>query len=178
MANVIYIDQYKNQKLSRRCFNSWKVRFRETYTNSTQLAEISDKTLLYLATPGEKSTSTFYELIQNINDLTPQQPNPTTDSATEVEKMDIHFYLADKVRFEMMVRLGWLESYPQQQLPIIELVRQFKENHLDLFNNPPQLSTNHPGYEEFRKLIIREQELFIRKLFVSALSAFKAIVRS
>lgn len=176
MAKIIELEQYKKDKIGKRCFKYWNQHLKQSCSFFTQLRDLYDEDLLMLAAPGEESTVMFYMLIQSVhqeNNTTLQDQPPTL---SEIEKMDLHLYLADKVRLEMMVRLSWLKSYPQQELSVIDLVRQYHLHRLENYNSPPELSSRHPDYHQYQKLINREKELFIRKLFPKALNLFKSKV--
>lgn len=174
MAKIIQLDQYRNEQIAKKCFRFWNRHIEEPCSYSTRWADLKDETLLQLAAPGEESTLIFYMLIQDIVQTTLPQSEEQADLISEMEKMDLHLYLADKVRLEMMLRLSWLQSYPQQELSIIELVKQYHHHRLENYNNPPELSADHPGHQQYQQLINREKELFIRKLFPEALNHFNS----
>lgn len=172
MAKIIDLDRYKKKQLSDLCLNAWNRRFRENFDEFTTLKHLSDKTVLYLASPGDKSTNAFYELIDCMQGQLRKKKNQSINKQDELEMMDIHLLLADRVRFELMARLEWVSEYPDEQLPIIDLVQEFRKNIYKSFHRPPKLSDHHPDYPRFETLIDREKEVFIKKLFVNALIVF------
>ncbi|MBU2513487.1 hypothetical protein KJ966_19270 [bacterium] len=172
MAKVIDLNHYKKKRLGKVCFTPWNQRFRESYDESTTLKDLSDKTLLYLASPGEKSTNAFYEIIHCVKHPQLQKRKQSISKQDELEMMDVHLLMADRVRFELISRLSWIVEYPDENIPIIDLISMFQRNTYKHFHSPPKLALDHSHYSEFQKLIDREKVLFIKKLFVNALIVF------
>lgn len=176
MAQVINLDRYKSDQIAQKAYKDWHRRFKETFTFDTCLSDLSDRTLLYLASPEDKSVNAFYELIVSVLESLCENLSSTSrsvDPKSDMDLMDIHLYLADRVRFEMMKRLNWLTTYPGEGVSIILLIKDYKRNKYESFTNPPILSPEHPGFKDYQSLIKREKELFVRKLFVPALLEFK-----
>jgi len=82
------------------------------------------------------------------------------------------------VRFEVMRRLGWVEEAPQQDAPIVELVRLAWKEGSSFSRETPRLSPRHPGYEAYRKLALRDQVVFIRRLVPAAVENFRRLMPS
>jgi hypothetical protein len=173
MTNVIQLNQFKKRQIARRCFQQLNVNFKESYNAETRIKDFSGLVLLFLANPDETSTALAYQLIQFVLLPKNQQPASTLDKKTEIDLMDIHLYLVDKVRFEIMQRLGWIESYPGCDSSVIDLIIHYEKIRYDRYNTPPQLSKHHEGYDEFMSLGDREKETFVRRFFLSALVAFE-----
>lgn len=176
MAQVIDLDRYKADQIAQKAYKDWHRRFKETFSFDTCLSDLSDSTLLFLASPEDKSVNAFYELIVSVLESLSDNASPSSHAVhpkNDMDLMDIHLYLADRVRFEMMKRLSWLTSYPGEGVSIILLIRDYRQNKYESFTNPPILSPDHPGYKEYQSLIKRERELYVRKLFVPALLEFK-----
>ena len=57
---------YRNKALEQRSFGPWQKRFGETYRIRTRLSDLSEKTLYYLALPGDNSSNAFYEFIMGV----------------------------------------------------------------------------------------------------------------
>ncbi|MBR9979894.1 MAG: hypothetical protein KFF50_02595, partial [Desulfatitalea sp.] len=87
--------------------------------------------------------------------------------------VDIHLFLADQVRFEMMRRIGWLARYGATQYPLFEMVRRFNEIQLACRQDPPALAPSHPDYPEYIALTHRDRDVFIRRLLPAALERFQ-----
>ena len=87
--------------------------------------------------------------------------------------MDIHLFLADQVRFEMLHRLQWLTSYPCIQYSLLEMVQDFDKVKVACLEKSPELAESHPGFEAYNKLAGGDKEVFIRRLIPQALETFK-----
>ena len=83
--------------------------------------------------------------------------------------MDRHLFLLDRIRFEYMKRLGWLDSYPGQEFTLIELVIKFDQIAPGMQAISPVLNKDHPDYEKFCDMGSLEKEELIRKLLSVAL---------
>jgi len=172
MSKVVDLNTYRMETAEFRGFSPWKKRFGEEYDRRTKLADLSDTTLRFLATPGEESASAFYELIMGVLDLGPGTKFSYLDQKTQMEVVDIHLFLSDQTRFEMMRRLGWLDSFVPFDLPLMELVLNSERMKTESRETPPRLSPDHPGYDEYAQLTIRDRESFIRRLLPKALERF------
>ena len=87
--------------------------------------------------------------------------------------MDIHLFLADQIRFEMMYRLEWLDSFPCDQHTLFDMVHYFDQVKTACKNKHPELATNHHDFETYSKLMRGDKNTFIRKMFPKALNSFK-----
>lgn len=176
MGEVVDLQRYREKTLERRAFYTWRKRFGETFTCNTHLGDISGKTLFWLAGPGEKSAIAYYELIFGALSLGKSNDLRFIDKDQQLRVIDLHLFLADQVRFEMMRRIGWISSYPCQAYPLIDLVMKFesvKKNSRGLY---PHLSETHPRYDAFQSTSDLDKETFIRTLLPLALEEFKAMV--
>jgi len=54
------------------------------------------------------------------------------------------------------------------------MVKQFERVKQACQERPPQLAKDHPAYDDYRVLIDRDKQVFIRRMLSSALEAFKA----
>ncbi|UCF86229.1 MAG: hypothetical protein JSV50_11555, partial [Desulfobacteraceae bacterium] len=90
-------------------------------------------------------------------------------SKQKMAVVDRYLLLLDRIRFEYMKRLGWLESYPGEEFTLVDFVTQFEALAPGLQTKTPLLSRNHPDYERFSKMGAFEKEEFIRKLIPKAL---------
>ena len=171
MSNIIQLDPLRKKKLGEKGFRLWNAQFKQSFDENTRLADLPDKVLLFLASPGEKSTGAIYDLIERIRYPHWKYSNPEDEKKREMNLIDIHLYLLDHIRLEMMRRLDWLEEYGGMDTPILDLILDFDKSH-PAFATPPQLAKDHPQIGEYLELIPKEQEVFIRKLAVSALIEF------
>jgi hypothetical protein len=89
------------------------------------------------------------------------------DPRSKMKVMDLHLFLLDRVRFECMKRLGWLETYPGEEFTLVELVLQFDRLAPGLQAQMPLLSQDHPDYPRFSAINAFDKEGVIRRLIPS-----------
>ncbi len=172
MTKIVDLHHYRIQMIEQRAFGPWQKRFGETYNAKTCLGELSDKTLYFLAQPGEHCSIAYYEAIMGVLDLGPAAKFDYLPSEEQMSVVDIHLFLADQLRFEMMRRLTWLDTLFCQKISIVEMIQDFDAVKKKCQNNPPKLATSHPGYKSYQNLAARDQEVFIRQLLREALEEF------
>jgi hypothetical protein len=173
MTKVVDLQSFRDKTLEQKCFGAWQLRFGEAYGTPTRASDLSDKTVFFLAQPGENSSVAFYELIMGALDLGPAAKFYYLSNDEQMRVVDIHLLLADQVRFEMMRRLGWIKNLPGAQLGLIEMVRHFEKLKLQAKTSPPELNDNHPDYGAYRQLARGDKEVFIRRMLREAIDAFK-----
>ncbi len=173
MSKIVDLHNYRTKAVEQRAFGPWQKRFGETYDADTRLSDLSDQTLFFLAQPGEDSSIAYYEMIMGVLDLGPATKFNYLPTERQMRVVDIHLFLADHMRFEMMCRLEWLAAHACQDCSIIKLIQNHKQMRENCKQNPPGLSASHPGHATYQKLIPREKEVFIRQLLREALDAFE-----
>ena len=173
MTKVVNIEAYRTKALQQRTFGHWEKRFKESYSLKTRLSDLSDKTLFFLAQPGENSSIAYYELIMGILDLGPAIKFNYLPNKEQMQVVDIHLFLADQVRFEVMYRLKWLVKLPCEKYNLIEMVQDFDKIKPISKASPPELSASHPDDISYQKLAIGDKEVFIRRMLRDAIEAFK-----
>lgn len=173
MTKVVDLHNYRRQVLEKRGFGPWQKRFSESYNSRTRPSDLSDKTLYYLSQPGENSSNAYYELIMGILDLGPSAEFHYLDNRDQMRVVDIHLFLADQLRFEMMQRLNWLLSYGGSTYSLLEMIQEFNTIKTICRQNPPDLARSNPSYSEYSQLTDGDKEVFIRRLLQEALDRFK-----
>jgi len=173
MADIVNLRTYRTNALEQRAFSPWHKRFGERYSQKTRLSDLSDRTLYFLALPGEENAVAFYEIIMGILELGSALKFYYLERREQMMVMDIHLCLADQVRFEMMRRLKWLTSYPCMQSSLLEMVRDFDKVTVACLENSPELAESHPGFAAYDKLANGDKEVFIRRLIPQALETYK-----
>jgi hypothetical protein len=173
MTKVVDLHHYRTKVVEKRAFGPWQKRFGETYRTKTCLSDLSDRTLFKLAQPGELSSIAYYEIIMGILDLGPATKFDYLASEEQMRVVDIHLFLADQIRFEMMRRLEWLDLLPCQDISIIAMVEGFDRVKTECRGTPPELAPSHPGYKSYQKLAARDKEVFIRQILREALVKFE-----
>jgi hypothetical protein len=172
MGKIIRMGDYRIAAAEERGFVPWQHRFNESYDRASRLADLSDSTLLFLARPGEESAVAFYELIMGILDLGTATKFSYMEQKEQMKVVDIHLFLADQIRFEVMRRLGWVERFPGGEFTLLEIVMGFETVRDACRERPPRLALSHPDYATYEGLTNRDRESFIRRLLSAALESF------
>jgi hypothetical protein len=172
MTKIINLQSYRSIVLEKRIFSPWKKRFGETYGLKTCLSDLSNQVLYYLAQPGEPGSLAYYELIMGILDFGMASNFHYLSNENKMAVIDIHLFLADQVRFEMMWRLKWVKAFEARKFSLIELVQNFKNIKTKCRDNPPELVESDPDYHAYTKLTYGDKEVFIRRMLQKALEAF------
>ena len=172
MAEVIHLDSFKRKQAAMRGFRSWRRRFKEKLDDQTRLSDLSDKTLLFLISPGDQNIFVLYELVMGVKDLGTASDFFHLDKAEKMEIIDISIYLLDQLRFECMRRLNWMQEDTREQLPIVDLIEQYQVLKRYGPKSIPPLSESHPKYHIFSSLSELEKETFIRKQIPEAIEEF------
>ena len=178
MTKIVDLHHYRTQMVEQRAFGPWRKRFGETYDANTRLSDLSDKTLFFLAQPGEESSMAYYEIIMGVLDLGPATKFNYLASEQQMRVVDIHLFLADQMRFEMMRRLKWLDALYCQNNSFVEMVQDFERIKTSCSEKPPELAPFHPGQATYRKLAARDKEVFIRQLLREALEEFEKQIKT
>jgi len=83
--------------------------------------------------------------------------------------IDQYLFLLDRIRFECMKRMKWLESYPGENFTLVELIVNFDKLAPRLQAEIPELNADYPGYKEYSKMNTFDKEVFVRKLIPQVL---------
>lgn len=173
MADIVRLSDIRDQNALRAGFHSWLLHFGQGFSKTTRLKNLCPETLSQLAQPGNESTNLINALIIGFLELGQGLAFDALEPRDQARVLDIHLFLADQIHFEMMWRLGWLSAHCGSQYPLFAMVREFDDVQKACQDQPPQLSTTHPGYAEYKTLVHRDQQVFIRRLLPSALEVFK-----
>ena len=177
MAEIVDLNTYRTKVIEQRGFGPWQRRFGEACDHRTRLADLSDTTLYRLATPGDQSAGMYYELVMGILDLGQAHEFDALDKKNQLQVMEIHLFLVDQIRFEMLHRLGWVDRFGGQDFTLLEMVLNFDTVKLRCKSAFPKLAASHPEYDAFQRLTDKDKEVFVRRLLSSALETF-ALERS
>ena len=169
MTEVVDLEKARLDMAVNRGYRNWKTRFGEDFGIQTRLAHLSLETLAFLA--GGKGKSTFYlfDLIMGIQGLGSGFEFHEQESAKKIAVMDRYIFLLDRVRFEYMKRLGWLEGYPGEEYTLVELILQYDRIGANLQVGTAVLAKTHPSYGTFCAMNAFEKEEFLRKLMAKAI---------
>ena len=168
MTKVVNIQAYRAQILQQRTFGHWEKRFEESYSLKTRLSDLSDKTLYFLAQPGENSSIAYYELIMGILDFGPATKFNYLPNREQMQVVDIHLFLADQIRFELMHRLQWIDSFPCDQYTILDIVQHFDQVNTSCKDKHPELAPSHHDFETYSKLTRGDKNIYIRRMVQEA----------
>jgi hypothetical protein len=172
MTNIINLQSYRTFALEKRIFGPWQKRFGETYDSKTCLADLSDKVLYYLVQPGEPTSLAYYEWIMGVLDFGPASDFHCLNNEKKMAVVDIHLFLSDQIRFEMMWRLRWIKAFEGGKFSLIELVQDFDHIKTTCRNNPPELVESNPDHQAYTELTSGDKEVFIRRMLQKAIAAF------
>jgi hypothetical protein len=173
MAKIIPLSTYKEQKAITDGFKSWRTMFQESFDGETRLSDLKPKTLNYLAGPGDSSSAALHALIIGFCGHGASTSFEELASSIQRRILDIFLFISDQIRFEIMLRLGWIEHYWCNPHPLYEMVTSFEQIRERCHLQWPTLAKDHCEYERYAELMERDQQVFIRRLVPSALEAFK-----
>ena len=172
MTKIVDLQTYRIKAIEQKGFGPWQKRFGEPFDSTTRLEDISDKTLYFLAQPGEPSSAAYYEVIMGVLDLGNATKFHYLADTDQMRVVDLHLFLADQVRFEMMRRLKWITDFEGKKYSILEMVQAYDKVKENCRLNPPQLSASDANYAEYNKLTTGDKEVFIRRMLQKALEDF------
>ena len=173
MTKVVDLQEYRTKAIEHKAFGPWQKRFAKTFDSTTRMADLSDETLYFLAQPGEPSSVAYYEVIMGALDLGLATRFHYLDNRNQMLVVDLHLYLADQVRFELMQRLKWITGFEGQKYSILEMIQNYNSVRQSCRSNPPELSATNSEYSEYIQLTPGDKEVFIRRMLQDALDAFK-----
>ena len=78
--------------------------------------------------------------------------------------IDQYLFLLDRVRYECMKRLGWVEHYPGEEIPLVEMISRFETLAPNLQAQIPMMNPDYAGSKEFFSVTTFEKEGAVRKL--------------
>jgi hypothetical protein len=177
VTDVIELEKARLDMAVRKGYRNWKSQFSEDFGSDTKACDLSNKTLALLARGKEKSTFYLFDLIMNLETLGSGFEFDDLRPSDKMAVMDRYLFLLDRIRFEYMTRLGWLERYPGDDLPLVELVVRFDKLGPRLQADKPVLRKDHEAYEAFATMNDFEKEEFIRKLVAKALKGIQSTTR-
>lgn len=169
MSQVIDLVESRLLVAAKRGFRNWVRHFNEAFGPSTRLSHISSKTLSFLAQGGDKGTFYIYDLIMNLKGLGSGFEFNELSPKNKMSVIDHYLFLLDRIRFECMKRIGLLESYPGEDVPLVEMIVNFDRLAPSLHAQIPILRQDHPGYQEYSRMNTFDKEVFIRKLIPKVL---------
>ncbi|MEJ2672700.1 MAG: hypothetical protein P8168_10985 [Deltaproteobacteria bacterium] len=180
MAEIIDLERFRSKIAADQGFRSWLDRFQEQFGPDTRLHDLSPSTLLYLATPGEENLFVFFDLVMGVRGLggSLRFRLDDLDNDTKMKIIDSAFALVDRVRFEVMRRLGWVTGVPEADVPLIALVERAWRLGAKFSQETPELAPDYPEFPAYARLTHMDQGVFIRRLIPRAVATFRSQVES
>ncbi len=169
MSGVVDLERARQEKKVKKGFKNWTGLFKSRFGISTRMEDIPDKALAFLAEGSRNSSFYYYDLIMSLKDKGSGFGFNELDPSEKLNVIDMHLFLLDRIRYEYMKRLGWLDSYPGEENTLVELVMEFNELAPDIQARPAVLRQDHPRYREYISKNLFEKEELIRKLIPEAL---------
>ncbi|KJS32604.1 MAG: hypothetical protein VR64_05855 [Desulfatitalea sp. BRH_c12] len=173
MVEIVSLSEYRERCALQAGYALWRRCFKEDFHGHTRLCDLTPAVLCSLAAPAETSDPFYNALILGFLGYGAHAHFEYLDNRTRMQVVDLQLFLSDQVRFEIMHRLGWLAGFGAAQYTLFEMVRDFGRVRMACQAHPPHLASNHPGFEEYQGLVDRDQQVFIRRLFQTALEAFR-----
>lgn len=180
VADIIDLERFRSKISADQGFHSWLARFQEQFGPDTRLEDLSRSTLLYLATPGEENLFVFFDLVMGARGLggSLRFRLDDLDNDTKMKIIDSAFALVDRVRFEVMRRLGWVTAVPEGDVPIIALVARAWRQGASFGQEAPALAMKHPEFPAYARLSPMDRVVFLRRLIPRAVVTFRDQVES
>ena len=167
-AEIVDLDSYKLAKAAARGRATVKGRLKIELTAQMTAVDLPDKALAFLIRPDPVVAGYLQELVAKIMGLGPGFDS--LNRSDRVKVIDSHLLLADQFRFEALRRLGWLLSYPGQEIPLVRLAL----NPLSILTAEKllEMSPDHPDYPEFKLRRDTDGQVVIRRLIPEASRIF------
>lgn len=173
MAGAIDLNEARKDIAVRKGFRNWKTHFGEDFGLHTMLTDISTRSLMMLAEGRDNSTFYLLDLIMSLQNLGSGFEFNELPPKEKMRVMDSYLFLLDRIRYEWMKRLGWLDEYPGEGLSLVELVLSSEELAPRLQARTPLLSRQHPQFGEYFGMNGFQKEELVRKLIPLALKAIQ-----
>jgi len=133
-----------------------------------------------LATPGEENLYVCFDLVMGAQGLggSVRFRLDDLDNDIKMKIMDSAFALVDRVRFEVMRRLGWVSAGPEAEVPLIALVGRAWRLGAGFGQEAPDLVPDHPEFPAYARLTPMDRVVFLRRLIPRAVATFRDQVES
>jgi hypothetical protein len=172
MAWIVDIDEGRRRIAAKRGFAPWSSRFGTSFDGNTSVRLLEDPVIGYLVRGSEDSILALHELIMATRGLGAGIRFNYLDSRVKLEVTDVVLFLLDMIRFEAMYRIGWLEDYSLLNVPLIDLIMNFKQRFAVARESSPVLSRSHQLYRQYLAEYEADRNVFLRKLIPEAIKTF------
>lgn len=170
-AEVVDLQLFRLARAAAQAEDIFLRRFGLALDPGTRAAELPDEVLAFLIDFSTPPTDFLYQLVIRLLGLGREIGFESLSNQDKMSVLDVYFALLDQFRFECLHRLGWLVSYPGQEIPLVRLaleptaVKQIKGRF--------ELSPSHPDYPEFKLRRETDGEVVVRRLIPQGVTAFR-----
>lgn len=171
MADIISFKEFMFKKRDRRSSEALSLGPDHSLDRSVRIRDFPDEILLDLAEGGVKGNALLDNLVLGIWGMDPVDICEVVPPI-RMRLLDLSLLLIDQLRFECMVRLGWIDPLPVRDIPLVKLVLSGEETRRQL-RKTPELKDDHPKYHCFQGMMDIERETYIRGQIPSALEQFR-----
>lgn len=171
MAEVIDLRQRGQRARNRRLVAVWAQKMGYEISPDTSLSQLPPGLLLILAQGGQNLKNPIEELVAIVR-TGKAVPLESLPAPHLLDVLDASLFVLDQVRFECMVRLGWIHPLPSREMPLGDLISLSLEE-MKKLKTQPFLNKGHPHYYRFQEMSFMEKEAFIRRLIPQALELFR-----
>jgi hypothetical protein len=179
MAEIICLESRKHRKAAARGFREWRRIFQSMtdFDEHTRWADLPDEIILFFCEEGPESKHAFYDLLMSAHHGGNGHDFETQAYDRLSILMNAYFFITDQARFECMRRLGWLESIPRGDKPVIEVVMDSGTYDYAALLETPEPTSAHPAYEENRQSRGIDRAALVRQHIPEAIRKFEERVR-
>jgi len=160
MAEVVDLAGFKLAKAAARGSLLMENAFRLKLTPHLKPSNLPDRVLAAMIGLDRASQSFLQDLVARLLDL--GQSHAALDRRGQLIALDAHLLLSDQLRFEALLRLGWLSSYPGQELPLVLTVLEPES----ILRSKVRLEMppDHPDFAEFKLRRETDGQVVVRRL--------------
>lgn len=171
MADLIDFEAFLEKRKGQRVIQKWFHRFGHALDATVRIRDLPDEVLLPLAEGGADGNALLDELIMSSWGIPPSDVRDL-DPPLRMVLLDLSLFLIDQFRFECMTRLGWVESVPAREVPLVDLIRS-GDTAWKRLRKTPALKQGHPHYHHFQAMLKLEKETFLRGQIPAVLEQFR-----
>ncbi len=175
MADIIDFARYLERRTGGKALERLLGRLGPDLGEVSRIRDLPDEVLLKMAEGGMEGSAILDELILAVHGLGGTHLSEVPPAA-RMRFLDVSLFLIDQLRFEIMVRIGWIDPLPSRDIPLTDLIRSEREA-LRRLRATPSLKEGHPHYHRFRALLDLEKEAFLRKQIPLALERFRRKIK-
>jgi hypothetical protein len=158
MARIVDINEGRRRLAAKKGFTPWSRRFRASFDEDTSIRALDSPVIRYLVRGDEDSSTALNELVMGIKGLGPGPRFHYLDSQSKMCVTDITLFL--------------LDDYAFLEIPLIDLIVNFRDQFLAARYTSPGLSHSHPLYPNYLAEYESDRDVFLRKLIPEAIKAF------